>query len=213
MIFRDFQAGSPRARCGPWAHGRRRRPCGALISSCSGSAFCDPRGTSTASVGKMDDGGGAHLKNTSCVANGARAWVGHHIGDLETGRRCARSGRGSPTPSSCSRWSRGWSCTTWHPDYLSTKEALEREGIEQVGVQHHQSHLAACLAEHSERRPRSGHDRRALGQPEVTRLGQPQGRRESSSKLPRAAGHRPAPPSAGGAAVGSAPNSMPPPAP
>jgi hydrogenase maturation protein HypF len=161
----------------------------------------------------MDDGGGAHLKDASSVANGARAWVGHHIGDLENWETLRSFRAGIAHSEQLFAVEPRVVVHDLHPDYLSTKEALEREGIEQVGVQHHQSHLAACLAEHSERRPRSGHDRRALGQPEVPRLGQPQGRRESSSKLPRAAGHRPAPPSAGGAAVGSAPNSMPPPAP
>ena len=59
-----------------------------------------------------------------------------------------------------------------HPDYLSTKYALERDGVELVGVQHHHAHLAACLAEHGEpgparrrdlRRHRLRHRRHGLG--------------------------------------------------
>jgi hydrogenase maturation protein HypF len=34
-----------------------------------------------------------------------------------------------------------------HPEYLSTKYALERDGVELLGVQHHHAHLASCLAD------------------------------------------------------------------
>ena len=61
--------------------------------------------------------------------------------------------RASPTSSGCSRWTPELVVHDLHPDYLSTAYALEREGVETVGVQHHHAHLAACLAEHAARGP------------------------------------------------------------
>jgi hydrogenase maturation protein HypF len=44
-----------------------------------------------------------------------------------------------------------------HPEYLSTKLALERDAPGgHLGVQHHHAHLAACLAEHGETGPAVG---------------------------------------------------------
>jgi hydrogenase maturation protein HypF len=34
-----------------------------------------------------------------------------------------------------------------HPDYLSTRFALDRPGVQLVAVQHHHAHIASCLAE------------------------------------------------------------------
>ena len=44
-----------------------------------------------------------------------------------------------------------------HPEYLSTKLALDRDAPGgHLGVQHHHAHLAACLAEHGETGPAVG---------------------------------------------------------
>jgi hydrogenase maturation protein HypF len=93
---------------------------------------------------------GAELKNTFCVARGTRAWVGHHIGDLENYETLLSFIEGvehlerlfAVTPEVVAH--------DLHPEYLSTKYAVERDGVELVGVQHHHAHLAATLAEHGE---------------------------------------------------------------
>jgi hydrogenase maturation protein HypF len=99
---------------------------------------------------------GAEQKNTFCLAKADRAWVGHHVGDLENYEtlRSFREGIDhferlfAVAPEVCAH--------DLHPDYLSTKYALERQGVELVGVQHHHAHLAACLAEHGECGPAVG---------------------------------------------------------
>ncbi len=91
---------------------------------------------------------GAEQKNTFCLAKGPRAWVSHHIGDLEhfATHEAFRQG--------IAHFERMFAVAPevvahdLHPGYLSTTYALEREGVELVGVQHHHAHLAACLAEH-----------------------------------------------------------------
>ncbi len=93
---------------------------------------------------------GAELKNTFCLAKGDRAWVGHHIGDLKNYETLNSFATG------ISHFRRLFAVDAeviahdLHPDYLSTRYALERPGVERVPVQHHHAHLAACLAEHGE---------------------------------------------------------------
>ena len=95
---------------------------------------------------------GAELKATFCVAQGDRAFLSPHLGDLdsELAHRAFRQDLGlylamlAVEPEVVAH--------DLHPEYLSTKWALEQEA-ELVGVQHHHAHAAACLAEHGETGP------------------------------------------------------------
>jgi hydrogenase maturation protein HypF len=93
---------------------------------------------------------GAELKNTFCLAKGGRAWVGHHIGDLQNYETLRSFTEGIEHFESLFAVRPELVAHDLHPEYLSTKYALEREGVETIGVQHHHAHLAACLAEHGE---------------------------------------------------------------
>ncbi len=96
---------------------------------------------------------GPMLKNTFCLARDERAWVGHHIGDLENYETLRSFTDGIEHFERLFAVEPAVVAHDLHPEYLSTKYALEREGVEPLGVQHHHAHLAACLAEHGERGP------------------------------------------------------------
>jgi hydrogenase maturation protein HypF len=99
---------------------------------------------------------GAELKSTFCVAKGARAWVGHHIGDLRNAETLRSFTEGVAHFEELFAVTPRVVAHDLHPDYLSTTYALAREGVMHVGVQHHHAHLAAVLAEHGERGPAIG---------------------------------------------------------
>ena len=99
---------------------------------------------------------GAELKSTFCLAKGRRAWVSHHIGDLENWETLGSFREGVEHFERLFAVEPEVVAHDLHPDYLSTKEALDREGVRLVGVQHHHAHLAACLAEHGETGPAVG---------------------------------------------------------
>ena len=99
---------------------------------------------------------GPMLKNTFCLARDERAWVGHHIGDLENYETLRSFTDGIEHFERLFAVEPAVVAHDLHPEYLSTKYALERDGVEPLGVQHHHAHLAACLAEHGERGPAVG---------------------------------------------------------
>ncbi len=105
-------------------------------------------------------GCGAELKSTFCVAKGGRAWPSHHIGDLKNWETLSSFRKGVEHFERLFAIEPRVIAHDLHPDYLSTRYALERAEedpeLELVGVQHHHAHLAACLAEHGETGPALG---------------------------------------------------------
>ncbi len=99
---------------------------------------------------------GAELKSTFCVAREDRAWIGHHVGDLRNAETVAAYREGVEHLERLFAVRPEVVAHDLHPQYLSTAYALERDGVDLVGVQHHHAHLAACLAEHGESGPAVG---------------------------------------------------------
>jgi hydrogenase maturation protein HypF len=92
---------------------------------------------------------GGEIKNTFCLADGSRAWVSQHIGDmgnLETLRAFER------TVESFTRMYRVAPeviAVDQHPGYLTRRWGFEHAGQAQVvEVQHHHAHVASLMAEH-----------------------------------------------------------------
>jgi hydrogenase maturation protein HypF len=99
---------------------------------------------------------GAELKNTFAVAKGASAWVGHHVGDLKNYETLRSFAAGIDHFQRLFAVAPEAVAHDLHPEYLSTKHALDLAGVVSIGVQHHHAHLAACLAEHGELGPAVG---------------------------------------------------------
>ncbi|MGH3836429.1 MAG: carbamoyltransferase HypF, partial [Pseudonocardiaceae bacterium] len=98
-------------------------------------------------------GCGAELKNTFCLARGRHAFMSHHIGDLENYETLRSFTEG------IAHFGRLFDVVPevvahdLHPEYLSTKYALECPDVELVGVQHHHAHIASCLADNGDASP------------------------------------------------------------
>ena len=90
---------------------------------------------------------GAELKNTFCLARGRHVFVSHHIGDLENAETLRSFTEGIEHFRRLFDVDPQVVAHDLHPEYLSTKYALQLDGVDLQGVQHHHAHIASCLAD------------------------------------------------------------------
>jgi hydrogenase maturation protein HypF len=91
---------------------------------------------------------GGHLKNTFCLGKGRRAFVSHHIGDLENLETLTSFREGIEHFQRLFDIYPEAVAYDLHPEYLATKYALDTPIPQKIGVQHHHAHIASVLAEH-----------------------------------------------------------------
>ncbi len=92
---------------------------------------------------------GAELKHTFTLARGARAHVAPHNGDLEDLATHRAFTDGLAHLSRLLAIEPEVAVHDLHPEYLSTKFALQRfPAARRIAVQHHHAHVASCAAEH-----------------------------------------------------------------
>jgi hydrogenase maturation protein HypF len=90
---------------------------------------------------------GSSLKNTFCLTRGALAFVSHHIGDLDDYTTMQSYVDGIAYLSNLLDVDPTVVAHDMHPDYPSTRYALDLPDVELVAVQHHHAHIASCLAD------------------------------------------------------------------
>ena len=90
---------------------------------------------------------GGQLKNTFALGRGREAIVSHHAGDLDELLAFDAFERDVALYERTFEVTPAVIAHDLHPDYATTRYALNRTGLDHVGVQHHHAHVASCLAE------------------------------------------------------------------
>jgi len=91
---------------------------------------------------------GAILKNTICLTRGREAFISQHIGNLDN---CDTQGHQQEIIRHFTKLQRvtpDLLVHDLHPDYPSTRYALQQKDCRTIGVQHHHAHAVSCMAEH-----------------------------------------------------------------
>ncbi len=90
---------------------------------------------------------GGHLKNTICIVVDDLAYLGPHLGDLETVEGEAAWQADLTAFERLLRISPEVVAHDLHPGYATTRLALNRPAHRHIGVQHHLAHVQAAIAE------------------------------------------------------------------
>ena len=90
---------------------------------------------------------GGELKNTICLTKGKCALLSQHVGDLQNLESHRFFEEAIDHLEKVLEIRPQLIAYDLHPDYFSTRWALEKAGVPLVGVQHHHAHIASCMAE------------------------------------------------------------------
>jgi hydrogenase maturation protein HypF len=90
---------------------------------------------------------GGELKNTVCLTQGKHAFLSQHLGDLENAESFNFFGEAVDHLTKILEIRPEIVAYDLHPDYFSTRWALQQKDGCLVGVQHHHAHIASCMAE------------------------------------------------------------------
>jgi hydrogenase maturation protein HypF len=92
---------------------------------------------------------GAELKNSFCLTRDDFAFLSQHVGDMENLETLEHLEQSVSLFKHLFRIEPEWIAHDLHPDYLSTRYALDqvRGSGRLVPIQHHQAHIAACMAD------------------------------------------------------------------
>ena len=99
---------------------------------------------------------GGYLKNTICVTRGDEAFVSQHIGSLDNPATCGMLMEVTNHLLDILQVRPEAVAHDLHPDFFSSRHALEladRWNVPAVAVQHHHAHIAAVVAEHGVTEP------------------------------------------------------------
>ena len=90
---------------------------------------------------------GGELKNTICLTEGKHAFLSQHVGDLENLESYSFFEEAISHLQKVLEIKPELVAYDLHPDYFSTKWALQRTDLPLIGVQHHHAHIAGCMAD------------------------------------------------------------------
>jgi hydrogenase maturation protein HypF len=92
---------------------------------------------------------GGELKNTICLTRGKHAFLSQHVGDLENLESYNFFEEAIEHLQKVLEVRPGTLAHDLHPDYFSTRWAMQQQGMPRFGVQHHHAHIASCMGEHN----------------------------------------------------------------